>query len=137
MLEGRRKARCNLSGISNDFFSYNYLIRADKTRGSIYDTAAVRALSHTHRTHHAQPQQLPLQVGQVPALQTGQVVLQPGVGVRVAVRKLVNIVLSVEAEGKGHDIVSSVVWAAVVVHIFSRKPLPETEKQEIISEKVL
>lgn len=99
----------------------------------MYDTAAVRALralSHTGGTHHAQPQQLPLQVGQVPALQTGQVVLQPGVGVRVAVGELVNIVLSVEAEGKGHDVVASVVWAAVVVHVFSRKPLPETEKQE-------
>lgn len=101
----------------------------------MYDTAAVGARSPTGGTHHAQPQQLPLQVGQVPALQTGQVVLQPGVGVRVAVRKLVNIVLSVEAEGKGHDVVAAVVWAAVVVHIFSRKPLPETEQQDIISEK--
>lgn len=114
------------------FSSYNYLIRADKTTGAMYDTAVGRALSHTH---HAQPQQLSLQVGQVPALQTGQVVLQPGVGVRVAVGKLVNIVLPVEAEGKGHDVVAAVVWAAVVVHVFGRKPLPETEKQEIMSKK--
>lgn len=137
MLEGRRKAGCNLSAISNEFFSYNYLIRADKTRGTTCDTAVLRALAHTHGTHHAQPQQLPLQVGQVPALQAGQVVLQPGVGVRVAVRKLENVVLSVEAEGKGHDVVAAVVWAAVVVHVFSRKPLPETEKQGINSKKAL
>lgn len=104
MLEGRSKASRNLSGISNEFFSYNYLIRADKTRGSVCDTAGptvgVRALPHARATHHAQPEQLPLQVGQVPALQAGQVVLQPGVGVRVAVRKLVNIVLPVKAEGE-------------------------------------
>lgn len=79
-------------------------------------------------THHAEAEQLPLQVGQVPALQTGQVVLQPGVGVRVAVGKLVDIVLSVKAESKRHDVVAPVVWAAVVVHIFSRKPLPEREE---------
>lgn len=109
------------------------MIRADKTRGTTNDTAGptavARAPARTRVTHHAQPQQLPLQVGHVPALQTGQVVLQPGVGVRVAVRKLVNVVLSVEAEGEGHDVVASVVWAAVVVHIFSRKPLPEREKR--------
>lgn len=50
-LEDRRKS-CNLSSISNEFFSYNYLIRADKTRGSVYDTLAptakVRALLITH-----------------------------------------------------------------------------------------
>lgn len=52
MLEDRRKSY-NLSSISNEFFSYNYLIRADKTRGSAYDTlpltAKVRALLITHR----------------------------------------------------------------------------------------
>lgn len=52
MLEDRRKSR-NLSSISNEFFSYNYLIRADKTGGSVYDTLAptaeVRALLITHR----------------------------------------------------------------------------------------
>ena len=57
MLEDRRKSR-NLSSISNEFFSYNYLIRADKTGGSMYDTLAptaeVRALLIMHtaiRTH--------------------------------------------------------------------------------------
>lgn len=113
------------------------MIRADKTRGTTNDTAGPTAVARARVTHHAQSQQLPLQVGQVPALQTGQVVLQPGVGVRVAVRKLVDVVLSVEAEGEGHDVVASVVWAAVVVHIFSRKPLPEREKGEIVSQEVL
>lgn len=117
------------------------MIRADKTRGTTTDTAgptaAARAPSRTGATHHAQSQQLPLQVGQVPALQTGQVVLQPGVGVRVAVRKLVNVVLSVKAEGEGHDVVASVVWAAVVIHIFSGKPLPGREKEEMVSGSTL
>lgn len=67
---------------------------------------------------------LPLQVGQVPALQAGQVVLQSGVGVRVAVGKLVNVVFSVKTEGKRHDVVAPVVRATVVVDIFSWKPLP-------------
>lgn len=73
---------------------------------------------------------LPLQVGQVPALEAGQVVLQSGVRVGVAVSKLVYIVLSVEAEGKGHDIVAPVVRAAVVVHVFGWKPLPATTKDK-------
>lgn len=114
------------------------MIRAAKTRGTTNDTAGPAAVagapSRTRVTHHAQSQQLPLQVGQVPALQSGQVVLQPGVGVRVAVGKLVNVVLSVKAEGEGHDVVASVVWAAVVVHVFSRKPLPGREKEEIVSD---
>lgn len=113
------------------------MIRADKTRGTTDDPAGPTAAARARVTHHAQAQQLPLQVGQVPALQTGQVVLQPGVGVRVAVGKLVHLVLSVEAEGEGHDVVASVVWAAVVVDVFSRKPQPEREKEEIVSEEVL
>lgn len=113
------------------------MIRADKTRGTTNDTAGPRAPWRTGVTHHAQSQQLPLQVGQGPALQTGQVVLQPGVGVRVAVRKLEHVVLSVEAEGEGHDVVAPVVWAAVVVHVFSRKPLPGREKEENVSGSTL
>ena len=79
---------------------------------------------------------LPLQVGQVPALQAGQVVLQSGVGVGVAVGKLVYIILSVETEGEGHDIVAPVVRTAVVVDVFGRKPLPETAKDKHIEEKL-
>lgn len=79
---------------------------------------------------------LPLQIGQVPALQAGQVVLQSGVGVGVAVSKLVYVILSVKTEGKGHDIVASVVRAAVVVHIFGWKPLPATAKDKQIREKL-
>lgn len=75
---------------------------------------------------------LPLQVGQVPALQAGQVVLQSGVGVRVAVSKLVYVVLSVKTEGEGHDIVAPVVRATVVVDVFGWKPLPATAKDKEI-----
>ena len=57
MLEDRRKSH-NLSSISNEFFSYNYLIRADKTGGSVYDTLAptaeVRALLITHGVIYTQ-----------------------------------------------------------------------------------
>lgn len=77
---------------------------------------------------------LSLQVGQVPALKAGQVVLQSGVGVWVAVSKLVYIVLSVETEGEGHDIVAPVVRATVVVHVFGWEPLPATAKDKHIME---
>lgn len=50
--------------------------------------------------------------------------LQSGVGVRVAIGKLVYIVLSVKAKGKGHNIVASMVWTSVVVDVFGWKPLP-------------
>ena len=73
---------------------------------------------------------LPLQVGQVSSLQAGQVVLQSGVGVGVTVGKLVYIIFSVKAEGKGHDIVAPVVRTTVIVHIFGWKPLPATAKRE-------
>lgn len=57
MLEDRGKSH-NLSSISNEFFSYNYLIRADKTGGSVYDTLAptaeVRALLITHGVIYTQ-----------------------------------------------------------------------------------
>lgn len=86
-------------------------------------------------THHTESQLFPLQVGQVPALQAGQVMLQSGVGVGIAVGELIHVVLSVKAKGKRHDIVASVVRAAVVVHILGGKPLPatttdKTEKSE-------
>ena len=84
----------------------------------------------THCTHHTEPQLLPLQVGQVPALQAGQVVLQAGVGVGVAVGELVDVVLPVEAEGEGHDVVAPVVGAAVVVHVFGGEPLPGERQDE-------
>lgn len=102
------------------------------------DTRARFHLHYALLTYHAESQLLPLQVGQVPALQAGQVVLQAGVGVGVAVGELVNVVLAVEAEGKGHDVVAPVVRAAVVVDIFGRKPLPVTtttqEKKQMIEE---
>lgn len=75
-------------------------------------------------THHTEPQLLSLQVVQVPALQAVQVVLQSGVGVGVAVGKLVHIILSVKAEGEGHHVVSPMVRATVIVHILSRESLP-------------
>lgn len=56
--------------------------------------------------------------------------LQSGVGVGVAVGKLVYIVLLVKTEGKGHDIVAPVVRTTVVVHVFGGKPLPATAKDK-------
>lgn len=79
-------------------------------------------------THHAEPQQLPAEIFHVPPLEVVQVVLEAGVGVGVAVGKLVSVVLPVEAEGKGHDIVPPVVWAAVVIHVFGGDSLPENQK---------
>lgn len=61
--------------------------------------------------------------------------LQSRVGVGVAVGKLIHVVLSVKAKGKRHDIVASVVRAAVVVDIFGRKPLPATTKDKPNAEK--
>lgn len=69
-------------------------------------------------THHAEPQQFPAEIFHVPPLEVVQVVLEAGVGVGVAVGKLVSVVLPVKAKGKGHDIVLPVVWAAVVIHVF-------------------
>ena len=86
-------------------------------------------------TYHTESQLFPLQVGEVSALQAGKVMLQSGVGVGVAVGKLVYVIFSVKAEGKRHDVVASVVWAAVVVHIFRRKPLPATEKKHITKKR--
>lgn len=55
--------------------------------------------------------------------------LKASVGVGVAVGKLVGVILSVEAESKGHDIILPVVWAAVVIHVFGGDSLPEKQKQ--------
>lgn len=78
-------------------------------------------------THHAEPQQFPAEVVHVPPLEVVQVVLKASVGVGVAVGKLVSVVLPVEAEREGHDIVLPVVWAAIVVHVFGGDSLPEKQ----------
>ena len=37
---GGKEKSSNLASISNEFFSHNYLIRADRTAGSVYDPLA-------------------------------------------------------------------------------------------------
>lgn len=56
--------------------------------------------------------------------------LQPGVGVRVAVGELEHVVLPVEAEGERHDVVASVIGTAIVIHVLGGKSLPATEKHK-------
>lgn len=63
-------------------------------------------------------------------LQIVQVVLETSIGVGVAVRELVNIILPVKAKGKGHNIILSVVWTSVVIHMFCRYPCPISNEKE-------
>lgn len=64
-------------------------------------------------------------------LQIIQVILETGVGVGIAVRKLVNIVLPVKAKGKRHDVILSVVWTSVVIHMFCWYPCPISNDKRI------
>ena len=68
-------------------------------------------------THHGKTQKLSGEEIIIPLLQVIQIVLETGVRVRVAVGKLVHFILIVKVEGKGHDVVLPMVWAAVVVNI--------------------
>lgn len=80
-------------------------------------------------TYHAEAQLLSLQVIEISALQAGQVMLQTGVGVWVAVCKLINVILTVETEGERHHVVPPVVRAAIVIHILGWQSLPVTKKE--------
>ena len=68
----------------------------------------------THCTHHTEPQLLPLQVGQVPALQAGQVVLQAGVGVGVAVGQVARVGVVRELAGPGERVQGGAFAAGVL-----------------------
>lgn len=80
-------------------------------------------------TNHTEAQLLSLQVIEISALQAGQVMLQTGVGVRVAVRKLINVILAVETEGERHHVVPPMVGAAIIIHILGWQSLPVTKKE--------
>lgn len=72
-------------------------------------------------------------------LQVIQIVLKTCVGVRVAVCKVVDITILVEAEGKWHDVVLPVFWTTIIVDILVRNPHPgpNTSKFRIISQFLL
>lgn len=80
-------------------------------------------------TNHTEAQLLSLQVIEISALKTGQVMLQAGVGVGVAVCELVNVILTVETEGERHHVVPPMVGAAVVIHILGWQSLPVTKRE--------
>ena len=79
--------------------------------------------------YHALTQLLPEEVIHVSVLQAVKVMLKASVRVRVAVSKLVDIFFSVKTKCKGHHVILPMVWAAVVVDIFGRQPLPERYKE--------
>lgn len=92
------------------------IIHTDRNTGNTTKTCSNAVCKHAE-TNHTEAQLLSLQVIEISALQAGQVMLQTGVGVRVAVRKLINVILAVETEGERHHVVPPMVGAAVVIHI--------------------
>jgi hypothetical protein len=83
-------------------------------------------------TYHSETQKLSGEEIIVALLQVVKVVLKPGVGIRVAVGKLIHLILVVKVERKGHHIVLSVIRATVVVHILGWYAHPNKQKRKQI-----
>lgn len=77
-------------------------------------------------------EQLAFEIGQLLFLYERQIVLIPGVRVRIRVRELIAVVVLVERKQYAQHIVVVVIQRPVVVHPVNRYARPETKKVKSI-----